>query len=157
MNNNNEYTFYHKSDLNETVTKSANTGLFELPATIVKSVSGQKSLKSGQATAPFNIIIRKGKSANPNDYIKPQPSIIMNYPNPFSSGTTIKFSLPEKEDITLTIFDIVGRRIEEITKGNYNAGIHNIYWQNKNILPGIYLLELKTPSGTDILKINHQL
>lgn len=150
------YRFNHISE-NQVSTKSGNIDLLALTEIPVKKVINANSLKSGKPLqAPFNIVIQKGKTDQPAGFIEPNPTIMMSYPNPFGSNLTIRFSLPQTEEMTISIYDILGRKLEEIIRGNYLAGIHEIYWQKSGMSPGIYLLELKTQEYRHLLKINHQ-
>jgi hypothetical protein len=52
------------------------------------------------------------------------PGIFQNYPNPFNAYTVIEFGLDAPQNITLEIFDILGRRVETLSISDYQAGIH---------------------------------
>ena len=66
-----------------------------------------------------------------------------NYPNPFNPQTTISFGLTKAGSVQLEIFDIQGRRIEQLVNKTLNAGEHNAYF-NANALPsGTYIYRLK--------------
>ncbi len=78
-----------------------------------------------------------------------------NYPNPFnlgssnsSSKTTIDFSLPGPERVTLFIYNILGQRIATLTEAQFSAGRHQVTWDGRsdNGLPaasGTYLYRLE--------------
>ena len=52
--------------------------------------------------------------------------------------------LPEKEKVTLTIYDIIGRKIATIINDYYPAGLHKIVWYpDKNLATGIYFCQVK--------------
>ncbi len=65
-----------------------------------------------------------------------------NYPNPFNTRTTIRFSLPEAEHIVLNIYDILGRRIGTPFSGALPAGRHNLIWDAGESPSGIYFYRL---------------
>jgi hypothetical protein len=54
--------------------------------------------------------------------------LIGNYPNPFNESTTIKFSLQSEEQISIEVFDILGRRIAAIEDKRFSAGYHSLSW-----------------------------
>jgi hypothetical protein len=72
-----------------------------------------------------------------------------NYPNPFNPTTTISFSLPEASDITLAVYNILGRRVTMLADGSFPAGTHMVSWggrddRGKAAASGIYLYRLQT-------------
>ncbi|HOO14253.1 MAG TPA: FlgD immunoglobulin-like domain containing protein [Candidatus Cloacimonadota bacterium] len=74
-------------------------------------------------------------------------NLLNNYPNPFNSETTIRYSLSENCDISLKIYNLVGRLITNINMTNQVAGYHQIVWKGKDLsgndVPsGIYFYNL---------------
>jgi hypothetical protein len=76
-------------------------------------------------------------------------SLFQNYPNPFNPSTTISFSLPVTNRVSLKIYDIRGKQIAELLDGRLNAGTHTIQWQAKNLPSGIYYYILKSGSYSE--------
>ena len=80
-----------------------------------------------------------------NNY-NPLPSVtslVQNYPNPFNAKTTISFELAQTANVSLEIFDILGRRIETLVNEELPAGNHHIIWDATNVSSGIYFYRLK--------------
>ena len=87
------------------------------------------------------------------------PKLYKNYPNPFSLtnsergfGTTISFSLPKKENVYLTIYNIKGQKVVSLYSGIAKKGKHNIIWKGNNsnhrlVSSGIYFYKLKTDTN----------
>jgi hypothetical protein len=77
-----------------------------------------------------------------------------NYPNPFNGTTTIPISLDRKSSLTLTIYDILGRQIETIFKGELKAGKYTFQWSiesnRKPIESGIYFIVLQTDRNRSV-------
>ena len=70
-----------------------------------------------------------------------------NAPNPFGERTTIEFALPEQTDVTLTVYDTMGRRVATLVDGPLRAGTHRIPWTGRTrdgqaLASGVYLLRL---------------
>jgi hypothetical protein len=65
------------------------------------------------------------------------------YPNPFTSSTSIRYSLPRAEHVTLRIVDLLGRAVETLVDEEQTAGTHDARWNSREELPGIYLCYLK--------------
>lgn len=80
----------------------------------------------------------------PQDY-----ELAQNYPNPFNPQTRISFDLPKATHVTLSVYNILGEKIDELINDNLPAGTHSLDWvpQDRNavLLPsGVYLYELMT-------------
>jgi len=54
--------------------------------------------------------------------------LAQNYPNPFNPGTTIRYELPTRTEVTLRIYNILGREIRTLVDRPEVAGIHTVYW-----------------------------
>jgi hypothetical protein len=72
-----------------------------------------------------------------------------NYPNPFNPSTNISFSLPTKETVDVSIFDVQGQIIRTLTDNTFAAGTHNVKWnadndQGASVPSGIYFYRLKS-------------
>lgn len=89
----------------------------------------------------------------PDEYI-----LYQNYPNPFNPATTIKFGLPEKSDVRLEIFDILGRQVVILGNEPMDAGYHEIVWDSRNrfggeVSSGVYFYRLKAGEFNSIKKM----
>jgi hypothetical protein len=76
-------------------------------------------------------------------------SLAQNYPNPFNASTTIKFSLPEASEVTIHIYDILGRSIETLNSGMQTAGTHSIVWNADNQPSGVYFYRIQAGNFSD--------
>ncbi|MBT7615844.1 MAG: choice-of-anchor D domain-containing protein [Calditrichaeota bacterium] len=65
------------------------------------------------------------------------------YPNPFNSSTTIKFSLPESENVDLMVHDLAGREVISLVQGSFEAGHHSLSLKADGLSSGIYILSFK--------------
>jgi hypothetical protein len=85
-----------------------------------------------------------------------QFELLQNFPNPFNSTTTIPISLDRKSSLTLTIYDILGRQIETIFKGELGAGKHTFQWsmdsKRKPLESGIYFIVLQADGNRLVRK-----
>ena len=73
--------------------------------------------------------------------------LYQNYPNPFNPTTTISFDLPEESRVSLTIYDITGRKIRVLADGRYPAGTHRVVWDGTDsrgqaVASGVYAYRL---------------
>ncbi len=86
------------------------------------------------------------------------PGSLRNSPNPFNPKTTIHYANPEEGRVTLTLYDLAGRRISVLTDGVFPAGDFERNWGgrdgNGRPLPsGSYLIRLKTGEQVETRKI----
>lgn len=78
--------------------------------------------------------------------------LIRNYPNPFSTQTTINYRLTQSGRVTLIIYDLSGRKIFMLVDDFRPAGIHTVHWDGRDNLgrkvsSGVYICKLKAESG----------
>ena len=64
------------------------------------------------------------------------------YPNPFTSRTTLSFTLPRVEDIHLAIYDMLGREVAVLVDGTRPAGAQTITFDAAELPSGVYLYRL---------------
>jgi hypothetical protein len=140
----------HAYSFTQSVTKSTGSapvnnpmdGVPVLPPSVINPVAVGSRLKSATELPPFSIVIEKGKSGDNPTYLAPEPSLLQNYPNPFSQQTTIRFSLPEPAHVSLKIYTIHGQLIDVVADGDFETGIHNFPWSNSYTKPGFYMLQM---------------
>ncbi len=72
-------------------------------------------------------------------------SLSQNYPNPFNPSTTIKYSLPDRSQVRLQIFNILGQMVKELVNNEQTAGYKYVVW-NANVSSGLYIYRLEATS-----------
>lgn len=71
-----------------------------------------------------------------------------NYPNPFNPTTKISFSLPQKSQIKLKVFDVLGREIQILADGIYEADKYEVEFNASSLPSGVYFYNLTTGSNS---------
>jgi predicted CXXCH cytochrome family protein len=66
-----------------------------------------------------------------------------NYPNPFNPATQIKFALPESGQVTLKIYDAIGKEVGVLVNEHKDAGTHVVNWSGKSFASGIYFYSIE--------------
>ncbi len=84
----------------------------------------------------------------PQDY-----SLEQNFPNPFNPSTNISFTIPEKTEVKLAVFNLLGELVTEIVSGNLEAGYYNYSFDATGLTSGIYLYKLETASFSQTRKM----
>ncbi len=69
-----------------------------------------------------------------------------NYPNPFNPTTTIPFGLDVDSEVSLVVYDILGRKISTLLNKRMTAGTYNINYRAEHLASGIYFYRLQTDS-----------
>ena len=66
-----------------------------------------------------------------------------NYPNPFNPSTKISFTLPSNTFVAAKIFDALGREVETLASGNFEAGTYTREWNADKSASGVYFRRLQ--------------
>lgn len=66
-----------------------------------------------------------------------------NYPNPFNPSTRISFAVPDRSNVTLTVYNAIGQRVAVLVDGQKNAGRHTISFDASDIASGLYLYRIQ--------------
>ena len=77
-------------------------------------------------------------------------ALFNNYPNPFNPVTTIKFSIPETQQVTLKIYNLMGREVVTLVDQELHPGYHTTKWNAGSMASGVYFYRLI--SGKESLK-----
>jgi len=70
-------------------------------------------------------------------------SLKQNYPNPFNPTTTIEFSLPHTEQVTLKIYNILGEEVAALVSEKLPAGKYKYEWDARGLASGMYFYKLE--------------
>ncbi len=141
-----------------------NPPFFTMPIDIRITVNGKDTtaaLFNDAATQSFTIPCSSQPSAvafDPDGWILKRvypasevpPAAIdleQNYPNPFNAGTKIKYSVPRTEQVSLRIYDILGRRITTLVDTKQVSGLYEVEWSPGNLASGVYVYRLITGEG----------
>jgi hypothetical protein len=75
------------------------------------------------------------------------------YPNPFNAMITIRYALSERTDVTIRIYNILGRRVTTICDGIKKAGEHSVTWNASDFPSGVYFARLEAGEDYNSVKI----
>jgi photosystem II stability/assembly factor-like uncharacterized protein len=79
--------------------------------------------------------------------------LAQNYPNPFNPSTTIRYGLPNRSQVILTVFNTLGQRIALLQDGEQEAGYHEITFDGKNLSSGVYFYRIQAGSYVETRKL----
>jgi sugar lactone lactonase YvrE len=80
-------------------------------------------------------------------------SLQQNFPNPFYLTTSIHFTLNEEDFVTLTVYDLQGKKVEQLINTTLNAGNHSVLFSANNITAGFYFYQLATNKFVETKKM----
>jgi aminopeptidase N len=79
--------------------------------------------------------------------------LYQNYPNPFNSQTTISFTIPTDEFVSIKIYDIAGNELQTLISERLKAGYHSIKFDGGKFSSGVYLYKLETKNFQSTKKL----
>ena len=101
-----------------------------------------------------------GVKDKPQTELPLEYSLSQNYPNPYNPSTTIKYSIPLRNtrfaspmNVTLKIYDILGREVETLVNQNIKAGNHEVKFDANSLSSGVYYYQLNSGSFVETKKM----
>lgn len=76
-----------------------------------------------------------------------------NFPNPFNPVTTISYVLPQSTNVTITVYDRLGRQVEILVDQTQEQGEHSVDFNASQYPSGIYFYRIKTSEKTEVRKM----
>ncbi|MCK7525333.1 MAG: T9SS type A sorting domain-containing protein [Ignavibacteriales bacterium] len=70
-------------------------------------------------------------------------TLYQNYPNPFNPSTTIEYSLPEKSDVTISIYTAIGELVKTLVNGTIESGYQKVTFNAADLTSGTYIYQIK--------------
>jgi len=80
-------------------------------------------------------------------------SLEQNYPNPFNPVTTIQYSIPQRSNVTLKVYDLLGNEIATLVDEYKPAGKYEVEWDASNLSTGVYLYKLTAGEFSSVKKL----
>ena len=80
-------------------------------------------------------------------------ALYQNYPNPFNPSTRIRYELPERSHVTLTVFNTLGQQVAKLVEGEMEAGYHEVRLNASHLASGVYLYQLRAGAFVQTCKL----
>jgi hypothetical protein len=90
----------------------------------------------------------QGSLLAPNSF-----NLAQNYPNPFNPITTIQYSILQRSNVTLKVYDILGNEIAELVNEEKGIGVYSVTFDASNLASGIYLYKIQAGSFVETKKM----
>jgi hypothetical protein len=104
-------------------------------------------------SAQYSVGVNNISSELPTKY-----ELSQNYPNPFNPSTKINFSITKNENVSIKVYDMMGREVISLVNQRMAPGKYSTEWQGINgsgvkVASGVYFYRMITPSYTEIKKM----
>jgi DUF3108-like/Secretion system C-terminal sorting domain len=167
------WTQYHDSTLSATETVETGAGTFyncikreQTRADFMGNISwheyqwyakdvGLVKLERVTPDAHINLLTQINFQTKIDEVVPEKFVLEQNYPNPFNPVTTIEYSIPFADRVTIKVYDIHGNEVQTLFDGHQIAGDHSFLFNAGDLSSGIYLYVLQL--GNKIVKINKML
>ena len=100
----------------------------------------------------YDLMPKPGDEENNIESVK-ATALAANYPNPFNPTTTITYTLKEKSNVNLTVYDILGRELEVLVNTTQDAGEYKAQFDASQYTSGVYIYRLKVGDKTFVKKM----
>ncbi len=98
----------------------------------------------GLYTVPSTSVDELLVSSQSDEEIPASTLLFANYPNPFTSVTTLQFRTPKPATVRLDVYDVLGRRIHVAAEQAYPSGVHQVRWDGSDLPSGVYFIRMQT-------------
>jgi hypothetical protein len=79
-------------------------------------------------------------------------SLNQNYPNPFSSVTTIEYSIPKRSDVNITVYNLLGQVVDVLVNQTMKPGHYSLQHDASKLGGGVYFYKIQAGSFSDMKK-----
>ncbi|MFA5832700.1 MAG: T9SS type A sorting domain-containing protein [Bacteroidota bacterium] len=149
------------SGINSNVYQSTNFGVtWNLISNNITTIDNQASLRSlftssngdlfaGTSSGLFQSASKITNILDASTSVPESFTLYQNYPNPFNPSTTIRFTVRDAGIVSVTVYDLIGRKMKELVNSSMQPGSYSVTFDASKFSSGIYFYSLR--SGTNIL------
>ncbi|MAT58384.1 MAG: hypothetical protein CMF23_10480 [Ignavibacteriae bacterium] len=98
----------------------------------------------------FNFVIT---SVEDDIQLPAQFSLEQNYPNPFNPTTSIEYSVPSSEYVSLKVYDVLGNEVATLVNGQKSAGRHEVKFNASSLSTGMYIYRIQAGNFNQVRKM----
>jgi hypothetical protein len=80
-------------------------------------------------------------------------SLSNNYPNPFNPSTKISYTIPQRSNVSLKVFNLLGSEVASLVNEEKSAGVYQIEFNAANLSSGIYFYKLQADTFVETKKM----
>jgi len=117
------------------------------------TVQPKSGLAQGSLSKTFSFQIVIAGAVSPSAEIPKDFVLGQNYPNPFNPSTTIRYGLPHKTTVQLSVFNTLGQQVAILQNGEQEAGYHNVLFDGSKLASGVYLYRMQAGPYVETRKL----
>jgi photosystem II stability/assembly factor-like uncharacterized protein len=111
-------------------------------------------IRSNSLSSPDTVqISTSGLTATEEENLPLAFLIDQNYPNPFNPSTTIRYGLPSRVHVSLTVFNTLGQQVSTIVQSEQDAGYHEVRFDGAHLPSGVYFYRMQAGSYTETKRL----
>ncbi|MEZ5357589.1 MAG: FlgD immunoglobulin-like domain containing protein [Candidatus Zixiibacteriota bacterium] len=119
------------------------------PAGEFKYVNSSGTAFDPKFSGQLNYTVWAGSAVGDDGNVPNVFSLSQNFPNPFNPTTRIDYSLARKTEVNISVYNILGQKVNTLVSGEMDAGEHTIYWNGDDasgdaVASGIYFYKMVT-------------
>ncbi|MBK6764826.1 MAG: T9SS type A sorting domain-containing protein [bacterium] len=99
------------------------------------------------------VVAEVASEVEPSNAVVSKFALYQNYPNPFNPTTQITYDLAEAANVSLKVFNLLGREVASLVNGAQSAGHYTVDFDATGLPSGMYFYRLETPQFTDMRKM----
>jgi hypothetical protein len=80
-------------------------------------------------------------------------SLDQNFPNPFNPSTAIRYGLPNRSHVMLTVFNTLGQEVAQLVNGDMEAGSHEVKFDASGLSSGVYFYRIQAGGFVETRKL----
>ncbi|MDP4117547.1 MAG: T9SS type A sorting domain-containing protein, partial [Bacteroidota bacterium] len=101
-----------------------------------------------------DVVISSADDSKKMDNVIPNGFMLENnFPNPFNPETTIRYNVSVETNVSLRVYDLLGREVETLFSGRQSSGNHEYKFEGKNLSSGVYFYQLKAGNTVQTKKM----
>lgn len=109
-----------------------------------KAREGSSNKSGGRGVRCINKKVYTSVHGNDQSIVPQKFMLHPNYPNPFNPITVIRYELPTNNRVSLSVYDLMGRRIATLVDERQQAGVHEVSWDASGVASGMYIYKLQS-------------
>ena len=151
-----DHVYANQSKENDVTTSAMRLVLDPAAATLTVTPTGANSAmvtvwgidrEHNMISATTTITVVSGVGTE-SEELPTEVSLSQNYPNPFNPQTTIDYALPKAGDVSLVVYDMLGREVDVLLDGPQAAGRHTVRFGANHLPNGTYVYRLVAADKT---------
>jgi photosystem II stability/assembly factor-like uncharacterized protein len=111
---------------------------------LFSGTEGAGVFRSKESTTP----VENDEGVTPSEY-----ALFQNYPNPFNPSTTIRYSIPNSEFVTLRVYDVLGIEVATLVNEDKSTGSYEIHFNATELSSGVYFYKLQAGNFVETKKM----